>query len=92
MAQITQAKFEEKLKEHCEYSTMKWTELTCNVIYTITDYKLVEISSGESMILTLNNNITVWTPARLKSKIEECKSKSRVTISCKTIGVKTVQG
>ena len=68
---ITEEEFEEMLKEQSEYNTKKWSDLEIKKIYTITDYKTVETSNGESTILTLKDNGNVWCPSHLATKIED---------------------
>ena len=67
---ITTEEFEELLKEQSEYDTQKWSDLEINKIYTITNYRTIETSNGESVILTLKDNGEVWCPTHLATKIE----------------------
>ena len=68
--EITTDEFEELLKEQSEYDTQRWTDLEINKIYTITSYRTVDTSNGESVVLTLKDNGEVWCPAHLAKKIE----------------------
>lgn len=71
MAQeITTGKFEQLLKDQSRYNTQKWSDLEINKIYTITNYKTITTSNGESVILTLKDNGEVWCPVHLAEKIE----------------------
>ena len=69
--EITTEEFEELLKEQSEYDTKKWSDLEINKIYTITSYRTIDTSNGESTILTLKDNVEVWCPAHLATKIED---------------------
>ena len=68
--EITIDEFEELLKEQSEYDTQRWTDLEIKKIYTITSYRTVDTSNGESVVLTLKDNGEVWCPAHLAKKID----------------------
>lgn len=68
--EITTEEFEQLLEEQSQYETQKWADLELNKIYTITDYKTVQTTDGESTVLTLLNNGEVWCPAHLAIKIK----------------------
>lgn len=63
--------FDEMLKEQSFYDTKRWTDLEINQIYSITSFRAVETSNGESVILTLKDNGDVWCPAHLANKIND---------------------
>ncbi len=67
---ITEAEFDELLEQQSQYDTKKWTDLEIKKIYTITSYRTVDTSNGESLVLTLKDNGDVWCPAHLAKKIE----------------------
>ena len=67
---ISTDEFEQLFKEQNEYDTKKWSDLEINKIYTITEYKTINTTNGESVILTLKNNDEVWCPAHLATRIE----------------------
>ena len=69
MKEITTKEFDAMLKEQTQYDTQKWTDLELNKVYTITAYRKVETSNGQSVILTLLNNGEVWAPSHLVNKI-----------------------
>ena len=52
-------------------NTQKWTDLKINKIYKIKEFKTVNTSNGESMILTLKDNGEVWCPKYLATKIKD---------------------
>lgn len=53
---------------------IKWSELKINKIYTITSYKTVKTTYGETPILTLSNNKNVWCPQHLYNKINKAST------------------
>ena len=67
---ITESEFDELLKEQSQYDTKKWTDLEIKKIYTITEYRTVDTSNGESLVLTLKDNGEVWSPPHLAKKID----------------------
>ena len=68
---ITEAEFDELLKEQSQYDTKRWTDLEINKIYTITSCRTVDTSNGESVVLTLKDNGEVWSPPHLAKKIDD---------------------
>ena len=67
---ITVDEFEKLLEEQSQYDTHKWTDLKIKTIYTITDYRTIETSIGESTLLTIKGVGEVWSPSHLIKKIE----------------------
>ena len=59
------------LKKQRSKTIQKWTDLTEDIIYTITDYRKINTKFGESLVLTLDDNVEVWCPGHLARKIED---------------------
>lgn len=68
---ISKEEFEERLMEASEIT--KWRDLEVGKIYYIVDWEIINTQIGESMKLTLKDDlslITVWAPQRVRKTIE----------------------